>query len=61
MRSTTPACRFPGPAELTQLTRTYNALTQRLAQSWSQQRQFVSAVSHELQTPLTLVSASLRR
>ena len=50
-----------GPAELTQLTRTYNALTQRLAQSWSQQRQFVSAVSHELQTPLTLVSGSLRR
>ena len=50
-----------GPAELTQLTRTYNALTQRLAQSWSQQRQFVSAVSHELQTPLTLVSGSIRR
>ena len=50
-----------GPAELTQLTLTYNALTQRLAQSWSQQRQFVSAVSHELQNPLTLVSGSLRR
>ncbi len=50
-----------GPAELTQLTLTYNALTQRLAQSWSQQRQFVSAVSHELQTPLTLVSGSIRR
>ena len=50
-----------GPAELSQLTRTYNALTERLAQSWSQQRQFVSAVSHELQTPLTLVSGSLKR
>ena len=48
------------PDELRRLTRTYNALTQRLAQSWSQQRQFVSAVSHELQTPLTLVSG-LRR
>jgi len=47
--------------ELSRLTRTYNALTERLAQSWSQQRQFVSAVSHELQTPLTLVSGSLKR
>lgn len=50
-----------GPEELSQLTRTYNALTERLAQSWSQQRQFVSAVSHELQTPLTVVSGSLKR
>ncbi|WP_413746831.1 sensor histidine kinase [Synechococcus sp. MIT S9507] len=50
-----------GPEELSQLTRTYNALTERLAQSWSQQRQFVSAVSHELQAPLTLVSGSLKR
>ncbi|KZR92347.1 Signal transduction histidine-protein kinase ArlS [Synechococcus sp. MIT S9509] len=50
-----------GPQELSQLTRTYNALTERLAQSWSQQRQFVSAVSHELQAPLTLVSGSLKR
>ena len=49
------------PVELSRLTRTYNALTERLAQSWSQQRQFVSAVSHELQTPLTLVSGSLKR
>ncbi|WP_413324611.1 sensor histidine kinase [Synechococcus sp. MIT S9503] len=49
------------PEELQRLTRTYNSLTERLAQSWSQQRQFVSAVSHELQTPLTLVSGSLRR
>lgn len=50
-----------GPVELTRLTRTYNALIDRLAWSWSQQRQFVSAVSHELQTPLTLVSGSLKR
>ena len=50
-----------GPEELSQLTRTYNALTERLAQSWSQQRQFVSAVSHELQAPLTLVLGSLKR
>ena len=50
-----------GPEELSQLTRTYNALIERLAQSWSQQRQFVSAVSHELQAPLTVVSVSLKR
>ena len=49
------------PEELRRLTLTYNALTERLAQSWSQQRQFVSAVSHELQAPLTLVSGSLKR
>jgi len=49
------------PEELRRLTLTYNSLTERLAQSWSQQRQFVSAVSHELQAPLTLVTGSLRR
>ncbi len=49
------------PEELSRLTGTYNALTGRLARSWSQQRQFVSAVSHELQAPLTLVTGSLKR
>ncbi|GIR25264.1 MAG: hypothetical protein CM15mP39_10750 [Synechococcus sp.] len=39
-----------GPSEVIQLSRTYNALLERLAQSWGQQRQFVSAVSHELRT-----------
>ena len=50
-----------GPIELARLTRTYNDLIERLAWSWSQQRQFVSAVSHELQSPLILVSGSLKR
>ena len=49
------------PEELRRLTLTYNSLTERLAQSWSHQRQFVSAVSHELQTPLTIVAGSLKR
>ena len=40
-----------GPIEVRQLSRTYNDLLERLAQSWSQQRQFVSAVSHKLRTP----------
>ena len=50
-----------GPAEVMQLSRTYNNLLERLAQSWSQQRQFVSAVSHELRTPLTIVQGYLHR
>ena len=50
-----------GPKEVMQLGLAYNGLLDRLAMSWSQQRQFVSAVSHELQAPLTLVSGSLKR
>ena len=50
-----------GPIEVMQLSRTYNGLLERLAQSWSLQRQFVSAVSHELRTPLTIVQGYLHR
>ena len=50
-----------GPSEVIQLSRTYNALLERLAQSWGQQRQFVGAVSHELRTPLTIVQGYLHR
>ena len=50
-----------GPIEVMQLSRTYNDLLERLAQSWSQQRQFVSAVSHELRNPLTIVQGYLQR
>ena len=39
-----------GPIEVVQLSRNYNALLDRLADSWTQQREFVSAVSHELRT-----------
>ena len=50
-----------GPIKVMQLSRTYNGLLERLAQSWSQQRQFVSTVSHELHTPLTIVQRYLHR
>lgn len=50
-----------GPIEVMQLSRTYNSLLERLAQSWSLQRQFVSTVSHELRTPLTIVQGYLHR
>ena len=50
-----------GPIEVLQLGRTYNALLERLSQSWELQRQFVSTVSHELRTPLTIVQDYLHR
>ena len=37
-----------GPIEVVQLSRNYNALLDRLADSWTLQPEFVSAVSHEL-------------
>lgn len=48
------------PSEVRQLAQTCNTMLDRLAQSWEQQRQFVSNVSHELRTPLTLVSGYLQ-
>ena len=50
-----------GPIEIRQLGQTYNALLDRLSQSLGLQRQFVSAVSHELGTPLTIVQGYLQR
>ena len=50
-----------GPIEVLQLGGTYNALLERLSQSWELQRQFVSTVSHELRTPLTIVQGYLHR
>jgi len=49
------------PQEVTQLAKTYNNLMARLAQSWDHQRQFVSAVSHEIRNPLTIVRGYLHR
>ena len=43
------------PTEIEDLQDTFNSLVERLAQSWSQQKQFISTVSHELRTPLTIV------
>lgn len=49
------------PAEITELARSYDKLLDRLSETWANQKQFVSAVSHELRNPLTLVSGYIRR
>lgn len=49
------------PQEIGQLVDAYNNLLDRLSDSWSQQRQFVSGVSHELRNPLMIVSGYLKR
>lgn len=48
------------PTEVKELTNTFNMMLSRLAQSWEQERQFVSNVSHELRTPLTIVNGYLQ-
>ncbi|WP_353931754.1 ATP-binding protein [Okeanomitos corallinicola TIOX110] len=48
------------PTEVKELTHTFNKMLSRLAQSWEQERQFVSNVSHELRTPLTIVNGYLQ-
>ena len=48
------------PAEVEQLAQTCNMMISRLAESWEQQKRFVSDVSHELRTPLTLVHGYLQ-
>lgn len=49
------------PTEVVELGAAYDQLLERLSDSWSTQKQFVSAVSHELRNPLTLVSGYIRR
>ncbi|MDM9382038.1 ATP-binding protein [Chlorogloeopsis sp. ULAP01] len=48
------------PKEVKELAQTFNMMLSRLAQSWEQERQFVSNVSHELRTPLTIVHGYLQ-
>lgn len=48
------------PSEVRELAQTFNMMLSRLAQSWEQERQFVSNVSHELRTPLTIVHGYLQ-
>ncbi|MEB3331365.1 MAG: HAMP domain-containing sensor histidine kinase [Synechococcaceae cyanobacterium] len=50
-----------GPLEVRELAQGYNALLDRLGQSWTNQRDFVNAVSHELRNPLMIISGYLRR
>lgn len=49
------------PTEVVQLSKAFNALSNRLALSWSRQREFAGTVSHELRTPLTIVQGYLSR
>jgi len=43
------------PLELKPLAGSFNALLDRLAESWNRQREFTNALSHELRTPITLI------
>ena len=49
------------PREIAQLANSYNQLLDRLSEAANNQKQFVSAVSHELRNPLTLISGYVRR
>ena len=49
------------PAELKGIVEAYNRLADRLQQAWSQQHLFISAISHELLTPMALITSSSRR
>ena len=49
------------PREVEELALVFNNLLERLGRSWNQQRDFVSAVSHELRNPLTIIGGYLRR
>ena len=49
------------PLEVRELANGYNKLLDRMALSWENQREFVSAVSHELRNPLTIISGYLKR
>ena len=48
-----------GKDELADLSRTFNAMLDRLEEAFAGQRQFVSDASHELRTPITIVRGHL--
>ena len=48
-----------GQDEMSQLANTFNALLERLQESFAIQRRFISNASHELSTPLTSVSSQV--
>lgn len=45
--------------ELGELVRNFNAMTKRLQESFTLQKQFIENASHELKTPLTIVQTNL--
>ncbi|WP_116997061.1 sensor histidine kinase [Desertimonas flava] len=50
-----------GPAEIRQLARSFNAMTERIARSVEEQRSFAGDASHQLRTPLTALRLQLER
>ncbi|ABB57902.1 sensor histidine kinase [Synechococcus elongatus] len=48
------------PEEILGLAKAFNDMLNRLSISWEQQQQFVGNVSHELKTPLTVISGYLQ-
>lgn len=44
-------------AELLQLVRAFNQMIERLERTFAKQKQFVADASHELKTPLTVISS----
>lgn len=53
-------CLEQAPSEVKELAETLDDMLSRLADSWDQQRQFISNISHELRTPLTVVYGYLQ-
>ena len=51
--------RATGNDDLTQLTRTFNAMLDRLEDAFSAQRQFLDDAGHELRTPITIIRGHL--
>jgi signal transduction histidine kinase len=48
-----------GPREVRQLTRSFNAMSERLARTEEQRRRLLADVSHELRTPLTVIQGNV--
>lgn len=48
-----------GNDEIAQLTRTYNAMLDRLQEAFQTQRRFIDSAGHELRTPITIVRGHL--
>jgi signal transduction histidine kinase len=48
-----------GPSDVRRLTRSFNAMSERLAHTEEQRRRLLADVSHELRTPLTVIQGNV--